>query len=87
MILIDSGSTHNFVTSAIYSKTRLLVQKEHKIRVRVANGEVVEIEVNCVNVRIQLVGFAFFTNTDVIPLAGCDMVLGIQWLVTLGSIT
>jgi hypothetical protein len=40
-----------------------------------------------VNIHIQLVGFAFVSNFYVIPLAGCDMVLGIQWLVTLGSIT
>ena len=81
------GSTHNFVASAICSKTRLLVQKGKRIQVRVANGEFVESKGKLVNVHVQLVGFEFVTDTYVIPLAGCDMVLGIQWLVTLGSIT
>jgi hypothetical protein len=87
VILIDSGSTHNFVASIICSKSRLLVQNGNKIKVRVANGEIVEFEGSCVNIHIQLVGFVFVSNFYVIPLAGCDMVLGIQWLVTLGSIT
>jgi hypothetical protein len=65
----------------------LLIQKEQRIRVRVANGELVVSEGNCLNVQIQLSGFFFLIDTYVISLAGCDMVLGIQWLVTLGSIT
>jgi hypothetical protein len=50
VILVDSGSTHNFVASAICSKTHLLVQKGKRIRVRVANGEVVESKGKLVNV-------------------------------------
>jgi hypothetical protein len=87
VILIDGGSTHNFVAFAICSKSRLLVQNGNKIKVRVANGEIVESKGSCVNIHIWLVGFAYVSNFYVIPLVSCDMVLGIQWLVTLGSIT
>ena len=54
---------------------------------RLANGELVVSEGNCLKVLVQLSGFSFLTDTQVFFLAGCDMVLGIQCLVTLGSIT
>jgi hypothetical protein len=86
VVLIDSGSIHNFVDSLVCKRAHLVVQKEKQIRVRVANGELVVSEGQCLQVLVQLSGFSFLTDTHVMPLAGCDMVLGIQWLVTLGSI-
>jgi hypothetical protein len=56
LILIDSGSTHNFVDTSIYEKTHLLIQKEQRIRVRIANGELMVSEGNCLNVQIHLSG-------------------------------
>ena len=87
VILIDSGSTHNIVDTLICKRAYLLVQKDQRIKVRLANGELVVSEGNCLRVLVQLSEFYFLTDTYVIPLAGCDMVLGIQWLVTLGSIS
>ena len=86
VVLIDSGSTHNFVDTLICKIAHLLVQKDQRIRVRVANWELVVNEGNCLKVLVQLSGFSFLTDTHLISLAGCNMVLGIQWLVTLGSI-
>jgi uncharacterized membrane protein len=39
VILIDSGSTHNFLDSSIVKKSRLLPNKTCQIRVKVANGD------------------------------------------------
>jgi hypothetical protein len=52
VILIDGGSTHNFVAFAICNKSRLLVQNGNKIKVKVANGEIVESKGSCVNIHI-----------------------------------
>jgi len=37
-------------------------------------------------VTIKLQGFSFQIDLFILLLAGCDMVLGIQWLQTLGPI-
>ncbi|XP_059456454.1 uncharacterized protein LOC132186493 [Corylus avellana] len=87
MILVDSGSTHNFVDSSICKKISMSICREQRIKVKVANGEEILSEGKCTNLTVQLKEFSFLTEAFVIMLAGCDMVLGIQWLVTLGSIT
>lgn len=89
VILVDSGTTHNFVDSSVCKKVNLSICREQRIKVRVANGEEVISEGKCTSLRlkVQLKEFCFVAEAYVIVLAGCDMVLGIQWLVTLGSLT
>ena len=54
VVLIDSGSTHNFVDSLVCKRAHLVIQKEKHIRVRVANGELVVSEGHCLQVSVQL---------------------------------
>lgn len=39
VVLIDSGSTHNFVEPAVIKKAQLPIDPRHKLNVAVANGE------------------------------------------------
>jgi hypothetical protein len=86
VILIDSGSTHNFMDAALIHKLQLLVNKASVVRVQVANGEVIVSEGKCDGVKVTVQEQSFTFDSYVIVLAGCDIVLGIQWLVTLGPI-
>lgn len=61
-------------------------KKGEDIRVRVANGELLSSEGKSEDLKIQIQGNCFRTDTYVLSLAGCDMVLGIYWLRTLGQI-
>ncbi|WVZ54351.1 hypothetical protein U9M48_005159 [Paspalum notatum var. saurae] len=84
--LIDSGSTHNFISESAAAKTGLAFTPRAGMRVAVANGE----HLPCVGV-LQQASFSihsapFTTDIFVLPLAGFDMVLGTQWLATLGPI-
>jgi hypothetical protein len=54
--------------------------------VKVANGEEVVNGGTCMQLKVQLQNFSFTIEAYMIILARCDMVLGIQWLVTLGPI-
>jgi hypothetical protein len=86
IVLIDSGSTHNFLDSSMGRKLKVSISKEQRIRVKVANGDEVVSEGKCMQLKVQFQNFSFTTEAYMIILAGCDMVLGIQWLVTLGPI-
>ncbi|KAF5443243.1 hypothetical protein F2P56_035816, partial [Juglans regia] len=86
LILVDTGSTHNFLDPSIVKKTKLQVNNELQLQVQVANGEMVETLGSCNEVVTKIQGARFKIPYFVLPLAGCDGVLGIQWLESLGSI-
>ncbi|KAF5480102.1 hypothetical protein F2P56_000872 [Juglans regia] len=86
VILIDSGSTHNFLDPAVLSRVHIPLVDEDKIRVKVANGEMVNSEGKVKGVNVSVQGSCFLVDMYVLVLTGCDMVLGVHWLQGLGPI-
>jgi hypothetical protein len=87
IVSVDNGSTHNFLdSSSVGKKLKVSISREQRIKVKVTNGEEVVSEGKCMQIEVQLQKFYFTTDAYMIMLASCDMVLGIQWLVSLGSI-
>ena len=56
------------------------------MEVKVANGVVVKTQGFCDQVPVCIQGEEFSIQFHVLPLGGCDVVLGTQWLTTLGNI-
>jgi hypothetical protein len=86
IVLIDSGSTHNFVDSKLAASLGLQPQPQDGITVQIANGQEVASPGRSREVEVRLQGVNFRADLFILPLAGCDAVLGIQWLRTLGPI-
>jgi hypothetical protein len=86
IILIDSGSTHNFLDSKLAALLGLMPKSEEVIRVKVANGQEIVSSGRNDGVPLKLQGTQFHIDFFVLPLAGCDVVLGIHWLRILGPI-
>lgn len=84
VILIDSGSTHNFLDEALWKLLKLPISTHDCFEVRVANGDVLSTKGACNEVQIKLQGTLFQIDLNVLPLGGCDVVLGTQWLYSLG---
>ncbi|XP_026459273.1 uncharacterized protein LOC113359927 [Papaver somniferum] len=86
-IFIDSGSTHNFVDSATPKRMGIKIIKDETFEVLVANGARMTCEGRCLDLDYKLNKYGFKGTFHVLPLGGCDVVLGVQWLETLGPIT
>ena len=86
VILIDTGSTHNFVDASLVNSIPLRVDVSKVLEVKVANGSIVNTQGFCSNVPVFVQGVEFCINFHVLALGGCDAVLGTQWLSTLGEI-
>jgi predicted aspartyl protease len=86
VILIDTGSTHSFVDQNLAKKIQLPAQKKSQMTVMVANGDTIPCPNRCTKVFINLQGYHFQTSLYLLTLRGCDMVLGVDWLSTLGPI-
>lgn len=57
------------------------------LSVAVADGSKLSSQAICKNLAWAMQGEEFVAEVRLLPLGGCDMVLGIQWLSTLGPVT
>ena len=85
-ILLDSRSTHNFLSEGMADRLKLQPCKVGRFDVIVANGEKLMSGGRCQGVRVEMQGNAFVSDFYLLPLEGFDAVLGAQWLSTLGPI-
>ena len=85
-ILIDSGSTHNFMDVRLAQRMGCKMETIHLQSVSVADGSELRCDYICKNFKWRFQGANFCTDVLLIPLGSCDMVLGVQWLSILGII-
>ncbi|PKA66247.1 putative mitochondrial protein [Apostasia shenzhenica] len=85
-ILIDSGSTHNFLDPSVLSVGTYKVESIPKQQVMVANGDKISLSEQLKNFQWQMHGVTFTTNVLMMPLESYHMVLGVQWLSELGIV-
>jgi hypothetical protein len=74
------------VDPTIFSKIQLEIQFDVKRAVKVANGQIVQIEGFCLALPVRVQGTNFFAEFYMLPLGGCHMVLGVHWLRSLDPI-
>ena len=55
--------------------------------VQIADGGTMKCEGRCENVKLQMGDYHLKTHMFSINMGGCDIVLGVEWLRTLGLIT
>ncbi|KAL1345712.1 hypothetical protein AAHE18_08G137600 [Arachis hypogaea] len=83
MILIDGGSTHNFLKGSVAKKLNLSLSPTHALQVMVGNGDSIHCGAMCKNLALTVQGYNFAINTYVLDLKGADIVL---WMMLLGTI-
>jgi hypothetical protein len=84
--LVDSGSTHSFISASAASILHLEPDTRPGLHVMVANGDRIASVGICRAIHIFVDSEEFIIDLFVVPLEGYDMLLGMQWLRTLNSI-
>ncbi|CAA0840132.1 cysteine-rich RLK (RECEPTOR-like protein kinase) 8, partial [Striga hermonthica] len=87
MVLVDNGSSHNFINADLSQKLNLPTTKIETFEVRVANGERLQCTESFRKVPIKFQGVTIKADLYALPLIGPDVVLGVQWLEGLGKVT
>lgn len=85
-VLIDCGSTHNFLDFDYARKAGCKLEETTPFHVDLAGNKRQISQYECKKFTWRMQGVQFQTDIMILPFGGCDMVLGIQWLVTLGDI-
>jgi hypothetical protein len=86
IILVDSGNTHNFIHHRIAQETHCYSHAVNNFQIMISNGGSMKCGGRCENVCLQIGDYHLKSHMFVIDMGGCDIVLGVDWLRTLGPI-
>ncbi|KAH0730002.1 hypothetical protein KY289_001190 [Solanum tuberosum] len=85
-VLIDTASTHNFIDQEVAKRLGCQTTTIMTQSISVADGRKVQTGSVCKNLTWLLQGTTFSSDFLLLPLGNMDIVLGVQWLNTLGRI-
>ncbi|CAO2192037.1 unnamed protein product [Urochloa humidicola] len=80
LILLDSGSSHTFVSQKFASQLQGLVPMHHSVPVQVANGAVLDCRFHIPAAKWSAQGYCFSSDLKVMPLEHFDYIIGMDWL-------
>ncbi|KAK8947051.1 hypothetical protein KSP39_PZI006620 [Platanthera zijinensis] len=86
-ILVDSGSTHNFIHPDVARKVGQQIDTGAAFQVMVADGSKLQCQGMLKAVELRMQEYVGCTDVYLLPIRGSDMVLGVQWLQQLRRVT
>ncbi|VFQ68244.1 unnamed protein product [Cuscuta campestris] len=84
-VLLDGGSMHNLIHPAVAECLTLTLHPVTPFRVYVGNGDSLRCAYSCPEMPLCLQGHRFDVDLYILEIHGPDIVLGMQWLQTLGK--
>jgi hypothetical protein len=87
VVLVDSGGTPNFIHCRLVDEIHCFVVHVSNFRILISNGGTMKCGGCCDNVKLQMGDYHLKTHMFSISMGGCEIVLGVEWLCTLGPIT
>lgn len=85
-ILIDCGSSSNFIKASAVKRLHMKTVPVKEFRVVTGGGEKLVCDQKCEQVSLVVQDTKIVVDLYVLEVTGCDIVLGIQWLAELGNI-
>ena len=87
IVLIDSASTHNFIHCKVAKDLNIFVYPTLEFQVMIADGGTINCSGKCHNINLTMGKYVLNTFMISIPMWGDDVVLGVQWLQSLGTMS
>jgi hypothetical protein len=86
LVLVDSGATHNFISQKLVHQMDWPVEPTAQMKVKLGNGFQIATQGVCRRLEICVGDLKINPEMHLFELGGIDVVLGIEWLKTLGDI-
>ncbi|KAL1534405.1 hypothetical protein AAHA92_30586 [Salvia divinorum] len=86
-ILVDTGSSHDFLHPRIAEQLRLPLTAVKPFRVYVGNGESLVCSYMSRKTPLIMQGTSFVIDLHILSIHGPDVILGMEWLESLGRVT
>ena len=85
-MLIDLGSTHNFIHCKVAKELNCFLYPVPECQVMVSDRGTINIYGKCHNIKLTMGEYVLNSPMLSIPKGGADVVLGVQWLQSLETI-
>jgi hypothetical protein len=86
-VLIDYGNTHNFINYKLEKYLNCFLFQAPKFQVMIADGGTVNFSGNFHSSKLNMGEYLLDSPMISIQMGGVDVVLGVQWLQSLGTMT
>lgn len=87
LLLIDSGSTHTFVTKSFAERAGCKISPAPSLPVKIANGALLNSQEQVQGLTWWTQGNTFSTDMRILDLGAYDAILGVNWLKQFGRMT
>ena len=84
-VLIDCGSTHNFIHFIVDKYVNCFVYPALGFKIMIADGGTINCSWKFHNINLTMGEYVLNSPMISIPMGGDDVVLGFQWLQSLGT--
>lgn len=85
LILVDSGASHNFISQKLVHHMDWPIEQTQQMKVKLGNGVQIEAQGRCKELEMYIGSHKLRPNLQLFELGGIDVVLGMEWLKTLGD--
>ena len=86
IVLIDSRSTHNFIHCKVAKELNCFLYPTPECQVMLTNSWTINCSGKCHNITLTMGEYLLNIPMLSIPMGGADVVLGVQWLQSMGTI-
>ena len=84
-MVIDSCSTHNFIYYKLAKVLNCFVYLAPEFEVMITDGGNINFPRKCHNINLDMGDYVLNRPNITIPMGGADVVLGVHWLQSLGT--
>ncbi|KZV44867.1 peroxidase 64 [Dorcoceras hygrometricum] len=86
IVMVDSGASHNFVSRTLIHQMGLVIDETIRFGVCLGDGTRVKCQGICHGLIVQLGSYTVSIVGHLFELGGVEVILGIEWLRTLGEV-